>query len=73
MEWMWNAMWARVGWAVGEILTAILFLTVMVIAFVAWVIWAEWKQGRCQHERWTMTGPGQSEKRCRDCDKRLPT
>lgn len=71
MEWVWNAMLARIGWALGEAVMVVSILIALVLAFVAWAIWSDWKQKRCRHEKWDMTGPGQSEKRCRECDKLL--
>lgn len=73
MQWMWDAMWARIGWALGELLIGISLLLAMLLGALIYSVVVERRQARCLHERTWWTGPGQSEHRCLACRKMLNT
>ncbi len=69
MNWFWGAIWARLGWAVGE---AILFLiVVLAIAIIAVLISVPRliRQSRCKHLHYHETSACNAI--CYDCGKNL--
>jgi len=70
MHWMWDAMWARIGWALGELA---LLVAILVVAFVGVLLWAAyvgWKQSRCQHAK-THELPSSPARQCDDCGLKI--
>jgi len=66
MDWMWNAMWARVGWALGELLWLVIVLVMIVIALLVYCTYLGIKQRRCAHAKMAQL-PSSPARRCSDC------
>lgn len=49
MEWMWNALWARIGWAVGELALLVGVVALFVVGALLWQMRVSIKQRRCAH------------------------
>lgn len=65
MEWFANALWAKLGWAAGELL-----IGVVVIACIgALSLPRLFRQSRCKHPRYFETGSCNAV--CSDCGKNL--
>lgn len=73
MSWVWDAMWARVGWAIGEVLVAIGWVLVLIVGFIVFSMIqgaiTKRRQSRCSHERVARSQRGWHEMRCVSCDK----
>lgn len=69
MEWLANAFWARMGWAVGEV--AIWIAIVVTLALLSLLISAPrfLRQTRCKHIHYRETGS--CDAICNDCGKNL--
>lgn len=69
MEWLVNAFWAKIGWALGELALAasIMLAVVFVLAFAN--LPRLIRQTRCKHTRFHETG--KCDAICTDCGKNL--
>lgn len=68
MHWMWDAMWARIGWALGELALAVAVIVALLVAGVAWSIVVSIRQKRCLHVD-TRQMPSSPAHRCINCGK----
>ena len=69
MTWLWDAMWARIGWALGEVAIVVTLLVAFIaVAVIAELVVRFW-QSRCARTRTIRTGVAQSETRCAQCRK----
>lgn len=66
MQWMWDAMWARIGWALGELTLAIMVIGAFAVVGVAWSVVVNIRQKRCQHASMRQM-PSSPATRCTDC------
>lgn len=69
MGWMWNAMWARIGWALGDLAVGAVVLAVVFIPFVVVGIKQARRQSRCSHDRFYETGA--CDAICSNCGRNL--
>lgn len=69
MDWLINAFWARIGWALGEVALAVGII--FAIGIVALIFSAPrlWRQSRCKHLHFHETG--KCDAICSDCGKNL--
>jgi len=71
MHWLWDAMWARIGWALGELVLALAFVSVVIVVAVTMGVLKSRKQARCPHAKEYTCGVAGTELRCIECDKLL--
>ena len=71
MHWMWDAMWARIGWAVGELMLTLSVVFAIGVGIVVRSILLVRKQKKCPHAKTFAAGHGQTEIYCSDCRKFL--
>lgn len=71
MHWLLDAMWARIGWALGELVIAVIVLAVILIVVLIAAALTARKQARCSHSREGAYGAGGTEIRCVECKKFL--
>ena len=60
MHWMWDVMWARIGWELGELIWAIIVLGALIGAFLIYTVirrnaWRQWRRSRRSRQlhRWS--------------------
>ena len=66
MHWMWDAMWARVGWALGELMTAVLVILAAIAFFMMYALYRAIKEYKCGHEEMRQM-PSSTAMECRHC------
>lgn len=71
MHWLWDAMWARIGWALGELVLALAFVSAIIVVAVTMGVLKLRKQARCHHTNEYACGVAGTEIRCVECDKHL--
>ena len=64
---IWDAMWARIGWYMGELVWLGGLLLLAVAAFLLWGAYVDRKQRRCAHENMRQL-PSSPAMKCKDCD-----
>ena len=69
MDWLWNAMSARIGWALGETILFAMIAAIVLIVVALLSLPRMWRQARCKHLRFYETGA--CDAICRDCGKNL--
>ena len=65
-QWIWNAIGARIGWAIGEIVVALMAIGVVIVLAVLWLVWVDIRQRRCGHQQMRQM-PSSPVYRCLDC------
>lgn len=69
MEWLVNAFWARIGWALGEVALFGVVALVIHVVFLAATVPKRLQQYRCKHLHYRETGA--CDAICNDCGKNL--
>lgn len=69
MGWMWNALWAHIGWAIGEMVIGLFLLVIIGLISLLIMTPRLIRQARCKHLHYHETGS--CDAICTDCGKNL--
>lgn len=69
MEWIVNGFFARIGWALAEVLPILMVGLIIAAIFAPYAIRSWWRTRRCHHERFFETST--CDAICTDCGKNL--
>lgn len=68
---IWNALEARLGWWLGEVVIVLVIIAPFAAALAVSAIKRRVKQSRCAHPSEYQSGPGGTDRRCSKCSKFL--